>query len=306
MIVVLSGGTGGAKLIQGLNLESSRQELLIICNTADDFTFHGLHISPDLDTVMYTLAGLVDTGKGWGLYHDSFVILDQLGKLGEETWFKIGDRDVATHFRRTRLLGEGLSLSKVTQEICRSIGIPPILVPMTDDRVATQIETVSGTLSFQEFFVKHRWKDQVQGVRIQGIAESHPAPGIVETIHQASRVIVCPSNPVTSIGPILAVPGIRKALRETKAPVAAVSPIIGNTSVSGPAHKLIKAIGAEASVAGVASLYADFLDLLVADPEDQGQKDRVEDLGIRFATFPIRMDTLVQKRNLANQLLALA
>jgi LPPG:FO 2-phospho-L-lactate transferase len=305
MLVVLTGGTGGAKLVQGLSLEIDPGGLCIVCNTADDFVLHGLSISPDLDTITYTLAGVGDVTKGWGIKGDTFAVLEWLEKYGGETWFKLGDRDLATHLTRSRLLHEGCSLSQVTERLCRSLGVETTLLPMTDDRVETRIVTPGGEISFQEYFVKNRWADTVKQVYFAGAEKSHPPPSLLESIRVAKAVVVCPSNPVTSIGPILAVPGIRAALTETKAPVIAVSPIIQGAPFSGPAHKLMAAVGWEVSPYGVAKAYSDFLDVILVGAEERELKARIEELGIRIAIAPIRMDSLEDKKRLAREVLDL-
>lgn len=305
MLAVLTGGTGGAKLVQGLSYEIDPSELTIICNTADDFVLHGLHISPDLDTILYTLAGLGDDGRGWGIHGDTFAALEQFERYGCAIWFKLGDKDLATHITRTKLMREGLTLSRVTDKLRRALGVRGAIHPMSDDRVETRIETPEGELSFQEYFVKERWKPQVKRVFYAGIETSRPAPGVIEAIRGAAAIILCPSNPVTSIGPILAVPGIREALKETAALVVGLSPIIGETAISGPAHKLMAAMGMEASAFGVARGYVDLLDTFVIDTADVKLKDRFEELAFKTATASIRMDSLADKRRLAREVLAL-
>jgi LPPG:FO 2-phospho-L-lactate transferase len=305
MLVVLTGGTGGAKLIHGLSLEISPEELCIVCNTGDDFVLHGLHISPDLDTIAYTLGGVADTEKGWGIQGDTFAALEWLEKYGGESWFKLGDRDLATHITRSRLLREGLTLAQVTERIGKSLGVKAALLPMSNDPVETKIQTPAGEISFQEYFVKRRWKVEVSGVSYAGAQASLPAPGVLDALRDARGVIVCPSNPVTSIGPILAVPGIREALRETKAAVLAVSPIIGGRPVSGPADRLMAAAGMEISSFGVAKAYAGFVDLFALAPEDKNWRTRIEALGVKTVEKTIRMNSLDDKRNLARELLAL-
>ena len=305
MLVVLTGGTGGAKLIHGLSLEISPEELCIVCNTGDDFVLHGLHISPDLDTIAYTLGGVVDREKGWGIQGDTFTALEWLEKYGGESWFRLGDRDLATHIMRSRLLREGLTLAQVTERIGKSLGVKAALLPMSNDPVETKIQTPAGEISFQEYFVKRRWEVEVSGVSYAGAEASCPAPGVLDAIRKARGVIVCPSNPVTSIGPILAVPGIREALRETKAAVLAVSPIIGGRPVSGPADRLMAAAGMEVSSFGVAKAYADFVDLFALAPEDKNLRTRIEALEVKTVEKTIRMNSLDDKRNLARELLAL-
>jgi len=305
MLVLLTGGTGGAKLVQGFNLEARPEDLVIICNTADDFVFHGLHISPDLDTITYTMAGLSDAAKGWGIRDDTFVVLDWLGRLGGESWFKLGDRDLATHIMRSNLLREGLTLSQITERIRKRLGIESIILPMSDDRVETRIETPSGEISFQDYFVRGRWRDEVHRITFTGVEKCRPAPGVLDSIREASAVILCPSNPITSIGPILTVPGIRSALRETRARIIAVSPIIRGMPYSGPAHKFMAAMGIEVSAFGVASAYRDFLTLILIALEDSELMRKIEGLGIQTVTTSIRLESLDDRRRVARELLAL-
>jgi LPPG:FO 2-phospho-L-lactate transferase len=305
MLTILTGGTGGAKLIEGFAAEIDPAELTIICNTGDDCVFHGLHVSPDLDTITYTLAGIGDRAKGWGIKDESFAVLEQLQRLGEPTWFKLGDKDLATHIMRSRLFNEGFQLARITGEICARLGITAKILPMSDERVETRVVTPDGEISFQEYFVKERWSKQVTSIRFEGADQSRPAPGVLEAIHQASAVVVCPSNPVTSIGPILAVPGIRSALTETKATVVGLSPIIGVSAISGPAHKLMVAAGLEPSAFGVAQTCADFLDIFVIATEDERIKSRIESLGITTLLTDIVMSDLNGKRRVAREVLAL-
>jgi LPPG:FO 2-phospho-L-lactate transferase len=306
MIVVFSGGTGGAKLIEGLAAEIDSAEITIICNTGDDSTFHGLYVSPDIDTVTYTLAGLTDTDKGWGIKHDTFNALDQLGRLGDDTWFRLGDKDLATHITRTRLLGEGFRLSQATDRIRRALGIKATILPMADERVETRVQTPQGEISFQEFFVKERWSSEVTAIRFARVESSRPAPGVLEAIERAAAIIVGPSNPITSIGPILAVPGIRSALTANSAPKVGVSPIIGASAISGPAHKLMEAYGLEASALGVAQCYEDFLDTLLIAAEDRNMIEPIAKLQVHAVATDILMTSSDDKRRLARQVLALS
>jgi LPPG:FO 2-phospho-L-lactate transferase len=305
MLVVLTGGTGGAKLIEGLSHEVDPAELTIICNTADDFVHHGLNISPDLDTIMYTLAGLSDPEQGWGIRGDTFTVLQQLEKLSGEAWFKLGDRDIATHITRTRLLRDGLELSEVTDLLHRQLHIKSRIFPMSNDGIETRVDTAEGEISFQEYFVKRRWQPEVRKVFYAGVESSRPVPGALQAIGNAAGIVICPSNPVTSIGPILAVPGIRDALKQATASVVGVSPIIGESAISGPAHKLMAAQGMEPSALGVAKGYADFLDRFVIDSEDEALTNKLEALGIGVVITSIRMKSLGDKQRLARQVLAL-
>lgn len=305
MIVVLTGGTGGAKLIEGLAAEVDPAELTIICNTGDDCVLHGLHISPDIDTTMYTLAGLIDDAKGWGIKDDTFTTLEQLGRLGADTWFKLGDKDLATHIWRTGLLSERVRLSQATDLLRRTLGIKAAILPMSDDRVETRLRAGHKELTFQEYFVKERWQPMVRKVYYAGAVKSKAAPGVLVAIRSASGIVVCPSNPVTSIGPILAVPGIRDALKKTSAAVVGVSPIIGAAAITGPAHKLMSASGWEASALGVARAYADYLDVFVIANEDKRLEAQVVELNVKTVATNIRMDDLASKRRLAREVLAL-
>jgi LPPG:FO 2-phospho-L-lactate transferase len=305
MIVALTGGTGGAKLVEGLAAVIDPADLTIVCNTGDDCIFHGLHISPDIDTIIYTLAGVNDVDKGWGIKNDTFTTLEQLRRLGNDGWFNLGDKDLATHITRTRLLNEGRTPSEITAKIRRSLGVRSTIMPMSDERVETFVKTPAGEISFQEFFVKEHWAPEVLGVRFAGVEDSWPAPGVIEAIHAADTIVICPSNPVTSIGPILTVPGIRDALKIADAPVIGVSPLIGNSAISGPAHKLMIACGLQASVLGVANSYGDFLDVLVIDAADRRRAGEIEQFNIQTVCTDIRMNSAADKARLAQQLLAL-
>lgn len=305
MIVALTGGTGGAKLMDGLAAVVDPAELTIICNTGDDCVFHGLHISPDIDTITYTLAGLSDPAKGWGIKGDTFVALEQLRRLGNEAWFHLGDKDLATHITLTRLLQEGRKLSEITDQLRRTLGAQSTILPMSDDRVETRVSTAQGEISFQEYFVKERWSREVTAVHFAGAESSRPAPGVIAAILNAEAIIVCPSNPITSIGPILAVPGIRSALNNSAAPIVGVSPIVGASAISGPAHKLMLASGFKASALGVAECYRDFLDTLLIAAGDWQQTAAIEPLHVKVVCADIRMAALSDQRRLARQVLAL-
>jgi len=268
--------------------------ITVIGNTGDDEEFLGLHVSPDLDTVVYTLADVVGP-EGWGIDGDTYACLDQAARLGEETWFQLGDADLATHVERTRLLREGRSLSEATAAIARGFGLSCRLLPMSDDRMRTVVTTDAGELPFQEYFVRRRWQDEVRALRFEGAESARPAPGTLEAIAEAEAVIVAPSNPLVSIGPILAVPGIRQALVETRAGVAAVSPIVGGRALKGPADRMMTALGHEPSAVGVARLYADFIDALVLDREDAALAPGVESLGVRaIVTDTVMRDATVR------------
>jgi LPPG:FO 2-phospho-L-lactate transferase len=281
MITVLSGGIGGSRFLQGLVRAVEPREITVGVNTGDDADFHGLRVCPDLDIITYALAGLVDEEKGWGLHGDTFQFLEAMSRLGHETWFSIGDRDLATHVHRTLLLGQGLTLSQVTAAIARSFGVEVRLLPMSDDPVPTQVATDAGVLGFQEYLVKRGARDRVRSVGYTGADTATPTPGVIEAIDDARAVIVAPSNPIGSIGPILALPGVREALGRTTAPVAAVSPVVDGRAFQPPTAEMMEGLGLEVSAHGVARLYRDFIDVMVIDHADAGLVDRITDLGVR-------------------------
>jgi LPPG:FO 2-phospho-L-lactate transferase len=305
MIVVLTGGTGGAKFVDGLRQVVSASELTFIVNTADDLKWWGLHVSPDLDSITYGLAGLLSRERGWGVKGDTFYCLQAMGQIEEPIWFHVGDRDLALHLLRSRLLAEGKSLTEATADIARRLGVASRILPMSDSRVETRVNTPVGELSFQEYFVQRWYQDPVKSVRFDGIDKATPAPGVVEAIRSASAVIVAPSNPITSVGPILAVPGIRDALRETSAIVAAVSPIIGDAAYSGPAGILMAAQGYSVSIAGVAKAYEDFLDLLVVDTRDAEAAKTLRGSALRVECANTVMRTSEDKTKLARTVMEL-
>jgi len=304
-IVCLAGGVGAAKFLRGLVEVVEPERITAIVNTGDDVEMHGLHVSPDLDIVMYTLAGIVDEEKGWGVRGDTFYCLEMLGRYGQETWFKLGDRDLATHILRTMWLRQGLRLSEITRRLRERLGVRVEIIPMTDDRVETRVVTDAGDLNFQEYLVKRGARDRVLDVYFRGIEGARPAPGVLERIGEADAIIVCPSNPVVSIGPILSVRGVRDALREAEAEVVAISPIVGGAPIKGPADKLMRGLGIEVSAFGVAKLYEDFLDCMVVDEVDRELESRIEELGIEVAVTDTVMRTLEDKIRLARFVLEL-
>jgi LPPG:FO 2-phospho-L-lactate transferase len=299
MIVVFTGGTGGAKLVQGLQQVAAPQELTVIVNTGDDLEWWGLHVSPDVDSVLYGLAGLLSPERGWGVEGDSFRCLERMRELGQASWFSLGDLDLATHLTRTAMLQAGKSLSQATAELAKKMEIRARVLPMSDDRVSTMLETAKGTLTFQEYFVRERHEVEVQAVRFEGAGVARPAAGLVESIAAAEAIVFAPSNPVTSIGPILAVPGIRDALRRTKASVAAVSPIVGGAAVSGPAGQLMQMMGWPSSVAGVAKAYQDVLDVLVVDNKDREGAAKLNGAKLRVHCTDTIMKSMNDKCDLA-------
>ncbi len=289
---LLAGGTGAAKFLRGLYQVVNPADLTVIVNTGDDWVVWGLSISPDLDTITYALAEVLDERQGWGVVDDTFHCLTTMAALGCETWFNLGDKDLATHLYRTDRLREGQTLSQVTDEIRRRLGVPSRILPMSDQEVATRVLTPDGWLAFQEFFVREKGLAEVLDVAYEGVTRARPAPGVVESISRAAAVIVCPSNPISSIGPILAVPGIREALAATPARVVAVSPIVAGAPVSGPAGAMMKAKGLVISSVGVAQAYREWLDLLVVDHQDSSLTPEIEALGIRAVVG----DTLMRDR----------
>jgi LPPG:FO 2-phospho-L-lactate transferase len=298
-VCVLAGGVGAARFLEGVVQVIPPVQVTAIVNTGDDLEFQGLHVAPDLDIVMYTLAGLVDADKGWGIQGDSFACLEFLGRYGEETWFGLGDRDLATCLRRTRLLHEGCTLSEATDRLRRALGVGVRLLPMSDDPVRTEIVTPDGVLPFQEYFVKRGQRDDVRGVRFQGIEDARPAPDVLDAISQADAVLIAPSNPFVSIGTILAVPGIRDAVGAARERVVAVTPIIGGAAVKGPAAQMLGTLGSEVSAYGVATLYRDFASAFVLDQVDAALAERIERLGMRAIVAPTLMRGLPEKRALA-------
>jgi len=281
MITVLTGGTGGAKFVDGLRQIIPPDELTIIVNTGDDLLWWGLYVSPDVDSIVYMLAGKLSQERGWGVKGDTFFCLNAMGQLGEPTWFHAGDRDLATHIFRSKLLADGKTLSDATSEIASKLGVKTRVLPMSNSRVETRVLTPVGDLSFEEYFVQRWYQDPVESVRFAGASDAEPAPGVIEAIRSADLVLLAPSNPVTSIAPILAVPGIREALRESRARSVAVSPIIAGDAVSGPAGILMAAQGFAVSIAGVADFYHDFLDLLVVDSKDALAAEKLRETGMR-------------------------
>ena len=303
MITALAGGVGAARFLTGLVRLVKGEDLSIIVNTGDDIEMFGLHISPDVDIVTYTLAGVVDEEKGWGIKGDTFNCLEALRKLYFEAWFNLGDKDLATHMFRTSLLKKGFKLSEITAQISRALGLDVKILPMTDDKFETRIVTENGSVHFQEYLVKRGAKDEVLGVKFLGAESAKPAVGVVEAIMDAELVVICPSNPVVSIGTILAVEGVREAVQSTAAKKVAVSPIIAGAPVKGPADKLLRGLGLEVSAYSVAKLYLDFLDTFVLDMADAAEKGRIEKLGIEVKVTNTVMKSLEDKIKLARMVL---
>lgn len=304
-VLALAGGVGGAKLVLGLSHLLDPDELVVAVNTGDDEIFHGLHVSPDLDTVMYTLAGLANPGAGWGLADDTFNTLAMLRRYGAETWFNLGDRDLATHIRRTQMLREGATLSQVTAELCRALGVRHPVVPMSDDPVSTVLTTDLGELPMQEYFVRRQAKPSVTAVHYRGATDAQPAPTLLQALDEASLVVLCPSNPWLSLGPILAIPGIRQGLLHLAGKIVAVSPLVGGAALRGPAAKLMAELGEEVSSLGVARHYLGLCDTLVIDEQDAALAPDIEALGIHAVVAPIIMSSQDDKIALAQRVLEL-
>lgn len=303
-VTALAGGTGAAKLLRGFAAALPPRDLTIIGNTGDDTEVWGLHVSPDLDSVMYALAGVLDAPRGWGRADETFHCLAAMAAYGAPTWFALGDRDLATHLARTRALAAGTPLSQVTGTLARALGVRTRLLPMSDDPVRTIVRTPDGPLAFQEYFVREKAMVQVLGVEYDGAATARPAPGVCEAIGEADLVVVCPSNPVTSIGPILAVPGIVEALATTAAAVVGVSPIVDGGAVSGPAAALMRARGLPVSPVGVARAYAPWLRRLLIDPRDARETAALAALGVAATACDILMPDRPREVALARRLLA--
>ena len=306
MILTLAGGVGAARFLDGLVRVIPPNELFVIGNTGDDAEIHGLHISPDLDTVTYTLAGLADPVRGWGLHGDTFHNLEALRRLGAEAWFQLGDRDLATHIFRTERLRAGAKLSKVTREITAALGVKSTIVPMSDNPVRTMVETPAGLLEFQDYFVRRRASDAVRAVHFRGAEKSKAAPGLLKAITNADAVVFCPSNPIISIGPILAVPGIREALQRRRSPTIAISPIVGGRAIKGPADKMLRGLKMSVSAAGVARLYKGIVNMFVLDKQDEAEAAKVESLGMRTIVTDTIMSGLSKKKALARAVMKAA
>lgn len=302
-ITALAGGTGAAKFLRGLTAVIPPEQLTVVGNTGDDTLIWGLHVSPDLDTVTYALAGVLDQARGWGVSDDSFRCLGAMAALGRETWFNLGDRDLATHLFRTERLRAGESLTRVTDAIRRSLGVRSRILPVSDSPVRTRVLTPGGWLGFQEFFVRDKAQLEVLDVAYEGADEASPTLAVLEAIAAATAVIVCPSNPITSIGPILAIPGIAEALAAAPGRVLAISPIVGGAPVSGPAGKLMAAKGLPVSPAGVAQLYRPWLDILVLDSRDEALVPDLATLGIRAVIAETIMTDRRAEETLARRVL---
>ncbi|MBB46788.1 MAG: 2-phospho-L-lactate transferase [Thaumarchaeota archaeon] len=287
MITILAGGSGSVKLVRGI--ASHRSDVNVVTNVGDNYWLYGMYICPDIDTITYGLSDLLDQDKGWGIKKDTFGFLRQMEIFGEETWFRIGDRDTATHLTRTNMLKNGKSLSEITKWLSEKFSIEIKIIPITDNTVETRIITDKGDLHLQEFWVKHRGMDEVKGIEYQGADKARPNPDAVSAIHDSNLVVIAPGNPLTSIGPMLAIKGIRKELAKKKDKVVAVSPIIGNAAISGPTGKYMEAAGIEVSAVGIAKMYADVCSNLIIDTKDRKQIKQIESLNINVHDTKIKM-----------------
>lgn len=300
-VTVLAGGVGGAKFAHGMTLAGA--DLTVVVNTADDTRLHGLAISPDIDTVTYTLAGIVNPETGWGVVDETFHALEAMRRLGEDTWFLLGDRDLATHIARTARLAAGAPLSTVTADFAAALGVTARILPMTDDPVATLVDTPDGRLGFQEYFVGRRHGVPVTGLTYDGAENARPAPGVLDAIHEADLVVVAPSNPLLSVAPVLAVPGIRDALATTTARRVAISPIVGGRALKGPAAAVLTSLGHEASATGVARIYAGLVDAFCLDAQDADLAPAIERLGIAADVTDTLIPDAPSRERLARHLL---
>ena len=300
-VALLAGGTGGTKLAHGFSMLDD-VELTVIANVGDDVEMHGLLVCPDIDALLYTLGGLVDTERGWGISSDTHSAHAQFERLGEPTWFSVGDADLATHVTRSRLMRDGATLTDAIAAMAVALGITTRILPATDDRLRTLLETDEGTLAFQDYFVRRRQEPEVQGVRFDGDARATRA--VLDAITDADLLVVGPSNPIVSIGPILSLPGVRAALGEAGAPVVAVSPIIGGRAIKGPADRMLASLGHESSAAGVARIYAGVADRFVIDTADADLDQRIgEETGLEVSVLPTMMRTDGDRSALARELI---
>lgn len=304
MILTFSGGVGGAKLVQGLAAHRPA-DLAVVVNTADDMELFGLHIAPDVDTVMYTLAGLSSKDRGWGLTGETWQAMGMLGRYGADTWFNLGDQDLATHILRTQALRAGRTLSEVTADLCQRLGVRPQVIPMTDDRVTTYVKTPQGWLHFQEYFVRDRCQPTVLDIEFRGLTEAHPSPPFLHALATAEAIIVSPSNPLVSVGPILGVPGVRETLQKSQALRIAVTPLISGQAIKGPTVPMMESAGLTPTATSVARLYADFIDVFVLDERDADLRPEIEALGLRVLVTNTLMETDVIKAQLAGEILGL-
>jgi len=301
MITILAGGTGSVKLVRGV--ASQTRAISVISNVGDNYWLYGLYICPDIDTILYGLADILDTEKGWGIKKDTYGFLRQMEMLGEETWFKVGDRDAAIHLMRTNMLKNEKNLSDITEWMCQKFAIDTKIIPVTDNSVETRIVTNKGDLHLQEYWVKYKGQDKVEGIKYLGADKARANPAAVNAIHDSKLVIIAPGNPLTSIGPILSIKGIRKELSKSKKKVVVVSPLIGNAAVSGPAGKYMEAAGLDVSVYGLAKIYSEVASHIVIDTADRIHTRKIENLDMKVYETKIRMKEKKDEEALASFIL---
>lgn len=302
-ITALAGGIGASKFLLGLSRVMPPETITVIANTGDDIEMFGLRVCPDIDTVIYTLAGAINEETGWGIKQDTFESLKWIARYTDTAWFNLGDRDLATHIYRTHALAEGRTLTEVTDHISRALGVRSRIIPMTDSYTPTRVVTDEGEMHFQEYFVRRRCEPRVREIRFQNVEQARASAGVESAILDADAVIICPSNPFISIGPILAVPGIREWLRQTRADVIAITPIIEGRALKGPAADMLRDLGHEVSALGVARVYRDIADVFVLDETDSGLRASIEALGLRVMITNTVMGTLEDKEQLAKEVL---
>ena len=301
MITILAGGTGSIKMVRGFAAHD--QEVTVISNVGDNYWLYGMYVCPDIDTIIYGLSGILDEEKGWGVKKDTNNFLRQMEVFGEETWFRVGDRDAATHLTRTNMLKNGKNLSDITQWMCEKFAIESKIIPITDNTVETRITANGEDLHLQEFWVKHRGRGTIEGIQYVGADKARPNPDAIAAIQDAELVVIAPGNPLTSIGPMMGIKGVRKELTKNKKKVVAVSPLGGNKSFSGPADKYMEAAGIEVSAFGLAQFYADVCSKMIIDTKDKALKSKIEGLDIRVLDTKIKMQNKVAEEALAGFIL---
>ena len=301
MITILAGGTGSVKLVRGV--ASQRSDVNVVCNVGDNYWLYGMYVCPDIDTIIYGLADLLDYEKGWGIQKDTFGFLRQMEVFGEETWFRIGDRDAATHLIRTNMLKNGKNLSDITKWMCEKFAVEAKVLPVTDNTIETRITTNKGELHLQEYWVKYRGRDKVEGIQYIGADKARPNPEAINAMHDSELVIIAPGNPLTSIGPMLSIKGIRKELSKIKKKVVAVSPLIGDKAFSGPAAQYLQAAGIEVSSFGLAKMYSDVCSNIVIDTKDKALTKKIQNLDINVFETKIKMNNKIAEQALASYVL---
>ena len=301
LITILAGGSGSVKLVRGF--ASQRTDVNVVTNVGDNYWLYGMYICPDIDTITYGLADILDHDKGWGIKKDTFGFLRQMEIFGEETWFRIGDRDTATHLTRTNMIKNGKSLSDITKWMCEKFAIEIKIIPVTDNSIETRIITPRGALHLQEFWVRHRGLDSIDGIEYHGADKARPNPDAVNAIHDSNLIVIAPGNPLTSIGPMLSIKGIRKELIKRKQRVVAVSPVIGSSAISGPAGKYLEAAGIEVSPYGIAQMYADVCSSIIIDTKDRAAAKKIETLNVDVHDTKIRMTSKQSENALASFIL---